>query len=99
MPISPEVLIVSEEEEPKGEPGIYTFRGGRIVGSKFVYKVKVKNSTDTSITDVVVQIFSCGFSSCQDLETQSQGDLLAVDDLYTSCEGLGCQVGGVVDAT
>lgn len=58
VPISPEVLIVSEEEEPKGEPGIYTFRGGRIVGSKFVYKVKVKNSTDTSITDVVVQMIS-----------------------------------------
>ncbi len=42
----------------KGEHGVIAFRGGQIVGPRFIYKVKVKNATDTTITDVGIQLVS-----------------------------------------
>ncbi len=63
------VPIIAEEEMKDTAPGVYTYRGGRIVGPKFVYKVKVKNATTTSITDVVVTLVSYP-GDCMKLTTE-----------------------------
>jgi len=52
---------MSEDESEKaavGESGVYAFRGGRIVGPRFIYKVKVKNATKMTITDIGIQLVS-----------------------------------------
>jgi len=50
--------LVAEDEAKEVEPGVYSYRGGRIVGPRFIYKVKIKNATDTNITDVLVNLVS-----------------------------------------
>src|SRR5271157_417209 len=52
------ISLLAEPEEKEEEPGVYTYRGGRIVGPRFIYKVKVKNSTEATITDVSIHLLS-----------------------------------------
>ncbi len=61
--------IIEEGEAKEATSGVYTYRGGRIVGPKFVYKVKIKNATDTNITDVVINLMSYP-RDCMQLTTE-----------------------------
>ncbi len=50
--------VTDEFEEKDTGPGVHAYRGGRIVGPRFIYKVKVKNTTDFIIADVTIHLAS-----------------------------------------